>query len=376
MKKFSFYKKITAAAVGIAAGFVMSTAVVGAIPYVAGDASNASPVPAFNVFTGVPNVGDESDFLRSRVPTVAGDSSTPYVDPLAASCEKGQKIQMRVYVHNGASVNGNNNGTGPSVAHDTRVKVALDTRAASTFTNSATISASNAATVNDSATINCNGKTVKLKYVPGSASSFSKATGVVALSDEVVTNGVPVRSHATAGDVYGCFDQRVFVILTVEVEEIPAPKPVTAICDTFRIVAGDNRTIRVSDFKFTAENATYKHTVINWDAGKTNVSSAPITDATKVKDQTYKYGADGTYLVTATVRFATEANSDLAAGTENCQQKVTFTSKQEPVVVTATTPVKPVVLVAAGPASTIATILAITATVAGAYYWSIRRRLV
>lgn len=375
-----FIKKASLAFAGVIAGLAASTAVVSAIPYDAAQ-TNSSPTPAFNVFTGVPSYGDESDFLRSRE---VKTEVTQYVDPLNATCNAGDKIQMRVYIHNGASKDANNNGTGPSVAKDVRVKVSLPSTAGATFSPTASISASNAATVNDTSSINCNGKNVKLKYVAGSAAQSSIGTGRVALSDEIVTAGVPIRSQAMDGAVYGCWDERVYVILTVQVEEVVVPKvepkPVTAVCDTFRIVAGDNRTVRVSLFKFTATNATYKNTVINWDAGKTNVSSAAITDANKVEGQTYKYAADGTYLINATIYFATETDSNLAASTQNCQQQVTFTNRNElPIVVTTTTPaapVKPVALVAAGPASTIATFAAVAATIGGAYYWSIRRRLV
>lgn len=378
----NLFRSLTAV-VAVSASLMFTTASVSAIPFVAGDQTQASPVPAFNVFTGVPNEGTESDFFRSRVPTGTADSVTKYVDPLTASCENGQRIQMRVYVHNGASATANDNGNGPSVAHGTRVKVALDTRAASSFSSNATISASNAATVNDTSTINCNGKTVKLKYVPGSASSFSKGSGVVKLSDDIIGSGVPIRSNDTEGDVYGCFDQRVFVLISVVVEEIPAPKPVPAIsCDLFKIEIGDNRTIRVSQFSYTATNATYKNTILNWDAGtgKTNVSTAVITDGSKVNGQTYNYATDGTYLVTATVRFMDGEGKELVAGTENCQQQVTFTTKQPPVVTPVTTPVtpaaKPTVLVNTGAGSTIAIFAVVSVAATFAYRRYLSSRLV
>lgn len=231
MNKLNIFKKITIGITAIVAGVLISGGVTvqAAIPYT-GDDTVSSPTPAFNVFTGVPAPwGDESDFLRARVPVNGQDSdaTTQYVDPLAASCANGQKIQMRVYVHNGASVTGNQNGTGPSVAHDTKVRVDLkNATAQSVFAPNATISSSNAGVVNDGLTINCNGKTVKLNYLKGSASSFSLGTGVVPLDDAIVTTGVPIRSQSVPGDVWGCWNDRVYVVLSVQVEELPPP-PIT-----------------------------------------------------------------------------------------------------------------------------------------------------
>ncbi|MDL2341830.1 MAG: hypothetical protein QFB87_01995 [Patescibacteria group bacterium] len=384
MKASTFFKKASLAVSGLVAGLLLSTAVVGAIPY-DGAQTNASPVPAFNVFTGVPSYGDESDFLRARVPANGNlhDGSTPYTDPIATTCTDKQFLQLRVYVHNGASKDGNNNGAGPSVIHGAKVKVTLPTDEATSFTPSATLSASNAATVNDSATINCNGQKVKLHYVAGSASQFSDGTNTAsALDDSIVTTGAPIQSQATPGDVWGCWEQRVYVILTVQVEVAPPTLPVTATCDLFKIETADDRTVKVSAFKYTATNATYKNTVINWDAGKTNDSTAAITDATKVVGQTHQYSADGTYLITATVHFSTADNADLAASTENCQQQVVFTTKKPPVVTTTTTetpatPVvaKPTALVNTGAGSVMALFGATTVLAATAYRWFLGRRL-
>lgn len=387
MNSLNFFKKVSLVLATVAAGLVASTAAVSAIPY--DDArTQSSPTPAFNVFTGVPSTGNEADFLRARETKV---STASYVDPLNATCKNGEKIQMRVYIHNGASVEGNNNGTGPSVAKDVKVKVAVPTTAATNFTPSATISASNAPSVNDTATINCNDKKVKLNYVAGSAAQSSIGTGRVALGDEIVSSGVSVRSQATPGSVYGCWDERVYVILTVQVEEVvepvqvpkPAevPKPaVVATCDMFAITPGDNRSIRVTAFKYTATNATFKNAVINWDAGKTNVSTAAITDDKKVIGQSYSYKADGTYQVNVTVKFATEGNKEQVAGVENCQQQVTFTAQTAPVVGPPAAPTAPVAqpttLIAAGAGSMIATFAATAVAGTVIYRMYLNRRLV
>jgi len=272
MNKFNLIKRMALGltSFAVAAGIMFSAGAVNAIPY---DGENTVPAttPTFNVFTGVPYIGDESDFFRTRVPVGANDTTTAYVDPLNATCVAGQKIQMRVYVHNGTSVSTNENGAGSGVAHNTKVKVTLPTNASASFTPSATISASNVSTVNDNATINCNGKIVKLKYVAGSASQYSKATGPVALSDSIVTDGVPISSHGVSGDVWACWDERVYVILQVEIEEVTIPNPAYT-CDLISFT-------KLSDNKF-------RFTV-----------SYSVKDGAVFKDVTYNFG-DGTTVTT------------------------------------------------------------------------------
>ncbi len=227
MRKLTTIKKtLTTLAILLTGAITLTTAVASAIPYDGPNTPN-SPVPAFNVYTGVPSVGTESDFLRARVPTApSGDTATPYVDPLNATCVAGQRIQMRVYVHNGASVAGNQNGSGPSVAHGTKVKVTVPGNEATSFSPNATISSTNAAAVTDAVSIRCsNTSNVKLSYVPGSASQYSIGSGVVALGDEIVSSGSPIRSRTVPGDVWGCWDDRVYVILTVQVEQKTTPPP-------------------------------------------------------------------------------------------------------------------------------------------------------
>ena len=285
MKKINLFKKAIAsfATVALAAGIFFSAGTVHAIPY-EGEATQPSPVPAFNVFTGVPNgVENESDFLRARVPNAGVDTTTPYVDPLNASCEAGQKIQMKVYVHNGASQYENGNGAGASVAHGTKLKVTLPTNQAASFTPSATISATNAATVNDTTVVNCNGKVVKLKYVAGSAKQNSIATGTVALGDEIVTSGASISSHGVAGDVWGCWDERVYVLLTVEVE-VPAPVTPIYSCDLLTVTKLADNKFRFS-VNYTASNgATFKNVSYDFGDGakKDDVATAEHIDRKSV----------------------------------------------------------------------------------------------
>src|SRR5665647_83916 len=267
MNTLNIFKKTTLGITGLVTALFLTAGVVSAIPY-SGAQTPASPVPAFNVFTGVPAPwGNESDFLRARVPTSSADSTTQYTDPLNSTCKSGEQIQLRVYVHNGAGVDGNNNGSGPSIAHGTKVKVTIPGDEAATFNPSASISATNATTVNDGVVVNCNGHKVKLQYISGSASHYSIGSGVVPLSDSIVTSGVPIRSRTVDGDVWGCWDERVYVLLSVQVEEVPVPPPAS----TLQCTVNDNdftfdQNSRKVNFKVTANvtNATVTGYRIDW----------------------------------------------------------------------------------------------------------------
>ena len=366
-------------------------------------------------------IGNERDFVRIRQDTsgeVTKNSTNPKLqNNLTATCNAGDKFDIWNYVHNDASADQNNSGSGTAVAKN--VKLALAANGVNTtnsnFNFGSTISASNAETVSDTATLNCNGKQVVLKLVANSI-HYNNTTATtpnwVGLSDNYINGTNPIGNPVFgSGTQYGCYDFRTIVVYQVTVENVPTPPPapqpqpkpqpqpqplpVTATCDLFSIESTDDRTVKVSNFKFTATNVTYMNTVINWDAGtgKTNDSTAPITDATKVVGQSHQYTADGTYLVTATVHFSTTATGDVVANTVNCQQKVTFKAQTPPVIVTTTTtetptppatPVATPVAVAAQPTSlvntgagsmaTMFTLVSIAGTVAYRYYLS--RRLV
>lgn len=328
MSKFNFIKKASLAftSMVLTAGIFFSAGIAHAtIPYAGAD-TTPSPTPAFNVFTGVDQgVGNEPDFLRARVPVATPDTSTPYVDPLSASCDAGQKIQMRVYVHNGTSVSLNENGTGPGIAHGTKVKVTVPTVEASTFTPNATISSTNVASVNDTATINCNGKVVKLKFVAGSASQFSIGTGTVALPDTIVTTGAAISSEGVSGDVWACWNERVYVILTVQVEEVPTPPIAVTSCDLLV------NTGKIADNKYGFKVTT------------TATNGAALKDITYVYSDgtTEKAGATTTHLytdtnptkhVTATANFTVPGSTAVVSKTsDKCKTDITVPVVTPPV---------------------------------------------
>ncbi|MDL2341831.1 MAG: hypothetical protein QFB87_02000 [Patescibacteria group bacterium] len=141
-------------------------------------------------------------------------------------------------------------------------------------------------------------------------------------------------------------------------------------CNNFEIAAGDNRTINVTKFDFTANDAKFVSAVINWDINKTNVSTAAITDSNAVVGQSHQYAADGTYVVGVTITFTLDGKTVTATGLQ-CEKQVAFTT-QPPVV---TPPTAPVALVNTGAGSTAAMFAGVSAVAAVGYYLNLRRRL-
>lgn len=210
---------------------ISAVAVLGVIMPVTVSAYNqaeytANGKPQFNAYSSVEGFGDERDFFR--VGPVGGRGSQ-FSNEMEVC--KGE-AQLNVYVHNGApeGYNGTDNkGTG--VATNTRLNVQIPEGKNTKFPMNAVISADNAATVSNGATIVCNGKTVKLEYVKGSATITSAKRGTSKLSDNVVNGGTQIGTYADDGVVPGCWEFRIFVSMKVRVTEVKTPvtpeKPVT-----------------------------------------------------------------------------------------------------------------------------------------------------
>lgn len=361
LNKLSNSLVLVAVAMALGLSTVMSSGIAAAaqIPYDP-NGTPTSNTPVFNQFTNVPNgVGDESQFVRIR-PSTGDVTSTAnnasYTNSLNTVCNTGDKFDVRTYIHNGADPNYNLNGTGSAVAHNVAVAQAAPLNVANTsFAFTSTVTASNAATVSDTGTLNCGNKQVKLSMVPGTVKTYSKTLGYNSESDSAVNGSLRVGSRVHgSGDQWACWDDRIIVVYAVVVQEIPTPKPVTATCDVFKIETGDNRTVRVSQFKYTATNAAYKNTVVSWDSNDAKAVTSPITNSSQVVGQTHQYNADGTYLLTATVSFSSADSASVpAADTQKCQQKVTFKAQTPPVVTTTVvTPTPPTAPTPVAPALT------------------------
>lgn len=386
----------------IAAALVLSTALfvtfgtgnasaIACYPYVAGNTQTSS-TPVFNNICGVPSllsssegqypIGDEPDFVRIR-PNVSGDDTNSAANPklrnqVDATCNTGDKFDVWTYIHNDASQDDNNNGTGSAVAKNARLALSAPTNTQnSSFSFSSRVSADNAASVSDSAVLNCGGKQVKLTLVGGSVhyNNNLNQTTYHPLSDSSVNGttalGSPIWGN---GNVWGCWDYRMVVVYQVTVTEIQTPPPVVATCDMFSIVANEDRKVRVTDFKYTNKNVGVTNVVINWgDNNKTTVGPSEVIG------QTHQYpneNTDVSYTISAVVNFANNTSNG-GAGTP-CVQTVKFSKTKPPIITpgpTTPTPPAPTSLVNTGPGSIAGIFAAVTAAGTVAYRKLLTRRL-
>ncbi|HET9173832.1 MAG TPA: hypothetical protein VFN56_00960 [Candidatus Saccharimonadales bacterium] len=373
MKATSIFTKFSVSLVALLSSAVLTAGVAHAIPYT-GPTTQPSPVPAFNVYTPTPGNSlpapapsdGENDFFQGRVPANGdlNDGTTPFTDPVSTNCTNGEILQMHIYVHNGASQYDNNNGTGPSVAHGTMVKVGLPTTTASSFDPTATISATNAATVSDGLNISCaNGAQVSLQYIKGSASQFSNGSGVLGLSDAIVDGGVPIQSEKVAGDVWGCWNERVYVVLAVKVVVTPpTPTPPVLQC-TLNLFTVDQADRKVTvGVQANVQNATVTGYSINWgDNSSSNKQSDTHTYASTVNNATIQ----ASFTATANGQTYTE-------GGQNCMRQVSFTPGTPPVTPPQT---PPTVLPNTGAGSIAGIFTGVTIAGAAGYRWLLGRRL-
>ena len=151
----------------------------------------------FNSFTGVPNIGDERNFLTGKIAGADGG----FYDPMT-KLRASDEVLVRVYVHNNADASLNASGQG--IAKNTKVRVELP--AAETVAQNqsakAFISADNAQPLEIFDTLDMkteNNGGFAIKYVPGSAQVTSNE-GTSAIADSIVAGGVNL------GDEEGCFE--------------------------------------------------------------------------------------------------------------------------------------------------------------------------
>lgn len=301
---------------------------VAAIPY-SGDSTPPASGPQFNVYTGVPEEGNESDFFRGKV---AGNPQAVSTNVVDSTCENGQQFTLRVYVHNGATESLNGNGDGPSVAKDTKVKVNLNNaNAQSQFVPDATISSSNAGSVNDDMTIRCSdGRVVKLSYVDNTATQFTRAGSKPIDDDALFTTGALVGTDNPDGNVWGCWSQRVYVTFNVVVEEAPKPVTPSYVCKVTDVKVDDVKTRKVTAIvNGTVTNgATIVGYEINWgDGSKSNKQ----TDS-------HAYAKDGSYTIVGRVQVKLPNGEVKWVDSNNCVKVVKFENGQP---VTPVTPVAP-----------------------------------
>ncbi len=332
-----FNKIITAAAVTVVS---LATATLGFV----GSASaaciqydpngfNTPTTPVFNNICGVPNIGNESDFVRIRQNSNGDDKDNQNnpnftVGSLAAVCNNGDKFDVWNYIHNDATQDANNNGNGTAVAHNVALHMTatLDTPGTS-FPFTSTITANNAASVTDTATLNCgNNKQVKLTLTQSSVHVYSQQYGWHDLAGNAVNGTTPIGSPVVgSGNQWGCWDYRVIVVYQVTVQEIPQTPPSLGTCKVVDFTVDDKaRKVTVNSVTPDLTNATVVGHKIDWGDGTT---SDKETDS-------HTYAKDGTYkvVVSVQVQFAdghTEWKTTDTNQSGGCVKEVTFAATPE-----------------------------------------------
>ncbi|MES2971071.1 MAG: PKD domain-containing protein [Patescibacteria group bacterium] len=370
MKLNNFNKLTLSVIVAAAALLPLSASAItpGSIPY-QGEETSGVNFPAFNIFSGVPSVGNEADFIRVKKD---GEPNTTLRNTVDTACKTGDRFDVWFYVHNGAKPSLNENGTGPGVAKNVVAKVALPaTTASGPITGGVT--ASNAQAISDTANITCAGKQFKLKYVEGSANAFLDLPNkLVPMPRAIVEGGTPIGTNLLDGNVWGCWEQRVWMGLKVEVEEVPVVVPSSGDCKSIDNFVADPKTRKVS-FKITGttQNATITGYRVDWGDGKGAVETT--------QDASFTYPKDGTFKIVASVKVK------YANGTEEwkpplvaCQRDVTFKTDTPPVVVlppvTPVAKVTPAALPKTGPADVMGLFAATSAGGAFVHRYILSRR--
>jgi hypothetical protein len=103
---------------------------------------------------------------------------------------------------------------------------------------------------------------------------------------------------------------------------------VTPTCNQLSLNEGDNRTVTVSNFQTTANNASLISQDINWGDGSST------SGVSNIIGQSHQYAADGTYTVSGDANYSVNGQT-ITAGGNGCTQQVTVSSA--PTVTTAST---------------------------------------
>lgn len=173
----------------------------------------------FNSFYNVPEGNEQQFFDGKQWNTTPGG----FQDPI--SVKPGDEIKLRTYVHNGAD--GSLNDAAHQyrgIARNTKVKISLPTGVGTKMNAVSQISADNAqpGSVFDTTDfVSANGQPYRLSYVAGSAYADTHAHTGMPLSDSIVTSGALIGENAADGNVPGCFDHDMYVIVKVKVEAVP-----------------------------------------------------------------------------------------------------------------------------------------------------------
>ncbi len=173
----------------------------------------------FNSFYNVPEGNEQQFFDGKKWNTTPGG----FQDPI--SVKPGDEIKLRTYVHNNAD--GSLNDAAHQyrgIARDTKVKISLPNGVGTKMNAVSQISASNAqpgSVFDTTEFVSADGTPYKLSYVAGSAYADTHSRTAMPLSDSIVTTGALIGENAPDGNVPGCFQYDMYVIVKVKVEAVP-----------------------------------------------------------------------------------------------------------------------------------------------------------
>ncbi|MEI8072509.1 MAG: LPXTG cell wall anchor domain-containing protein [Candidatus Saccharibacteria bacterium] len=173
----------------------------------------------FNSFTNVPEGNEQQFFDGKQWNTTPGG----FQDPIQVHV--GEEIKLRTYVHNNADASLNDAAHNyAGIARNTKVKITLPNGVGTQMNAVSKISADNATpgSVYDTTNfVSADGTPYQLSYVAGSAYADTHARTAMPLSDSIVTTGALIGENAPDGNVPGCFENDMYVIVKVKVEAAP-----------------------------------------------------------------------------------------------------------------------------------------------------------
>ncbi|MCA9349259.1 hypothetical protein KC878_03945 [Candidatus Saccharibacteria bacterium] len=296
------------------------------IPVIATSVVNAETVkPYFNWYNNVPEVGDESNFVRIN-DMQGGDTSE--------ACTNGDKVNVWMYLHNGseAAFNGDNrDGEGVAVGTTLKVNADLNTNSKS-HTITGVISANNADSVSDTVTITCGDHEVKLKYNGVVSFKTTNTEGGYGINGDPINGAyIGFTDGDRQGVVPGCWDYRASVVVQFEVVEEPQENDFSLECRVLNLEAIVDKK---NAYKISVDTSVNPDEAARVKTAKINItgpnSYAAQFDGLSVDDYTFP-SVDGRYTIKATVEFeVAEGYNSQTATIVTCERHVDIESKQPP----------------------------------------------
>jgi uncharacterized repeat protein (TIGR01451 family) len=181
----------------------------------------------------------------------------------------------------------------------------------------------------------------KVTYVPGST-KLTNGAGTKSVADGVTTTGISVGNYGPGSGAHVVFEAKMptqdklacgvtrfrnvgiarpegmnefYNTASTNVNKECAEQPKKPICEALELKKLDGRKVSAT-VKYAANGATFKNVTYNFGDN----TQVVVTDKTTVE---HTYAADGTYTVSASVRFSVNG-VDQVVNSDNCAKTVTF----------------------------------------------------